>query len=47
MYKFIYKNTKTGKKIYSNKKLDDKDLILVTNVRDSHFASKSSRIIKK
>ena len=47
MFKYIYKNKTTGKKIYSNKKLDDKTLILVSSVRDSHFASKSNTVIKK
>ncbi|MFA6158892.1 MAG: hypothetical protein WC763_04720 [Candidatus Paceibacterota bacterium] len=35
--KFIYKNKKTGQKVYSDKPLNDKDLVLVKQVRDGRM----------
>ncbi|MFW6173527.1 MAG: hypothetical protein ACOC5T_07275 [Elusimicrobiota bacterium] len=43
MYKYVYKNKKTGKRVYSNKKLRNKDLELVRSVRNT----KQKKIIKK
>ena len=45
MVKYIYKNKKTGKKIYTDIKQTDKDLILVREIRN--MAMKSNSIIKK
>lgn len=45
MYKFVYKNKKTGKKVYSNKKLDDKNLVIVNETRSINI--KNSDVIKK
>lgn len=40
MKKYTYKNKKTGKKIYSEKPLTDKDLVLVAQVRDGQMKNK-------
>lgn len=45
MTKYIYKSKKTGKKVYSDTPLKDKDLILVRQIKDGMM--KSSEIIKK
>ena len=47
MKQFIYKNKKTGKKTYSDIKLVDANLILVSQVRDMQIKSGDSRVIKK
>jgi len=47
MAKFIYKNKKTGKKVYSNIMLNEPDLILVSQMRDMQIKSNDSKIIKK
>jgi len=45
MFKYIYKNKKTGKKIYSNIKQDNKELLLVRAI--SNVVLKNSKIVKK
>lgn len=45
MKKYIYRNKKTGKKVYSDKPLQDKDLVLVTQIRDGRM--KSNEVTQK
>lgn len=45
MKKYIYKNKKTGKKIESDTPLLDKNLVLVSQIKDGKM--KSAFIIKK
>lgn len=46
MKKYIYRNKKTGKKIYSDEIIkDNKDLVLVSAVKDMQM--KSSNIVQK
>jgi hypothetical protein len=45
MKKYIYKNKKTGKKIYSDKLLDDNNLVLVSQLKD--IKMKSGEVITK
>ena len=45
MHKYIYKNKKTGAKVYSAKPLNNPDLELVREFRDGKI--KSNRVIKK
>lgn len=45
MKKFVYKNKKTGKKIYSNEKIDNKELELVRVFGNTKMPD--SKIIKK
>lgn len=47
MWKFVYKNKKTNKKVYSNQKINDKDFVLVNSVRDISIKSNDSKVIKK
>lgn len=47
MFKFVYKNKKTGERKYSNQKINDKDFILVSSFRDSSIKSNDSKVIKK
>jgi len=47
MKKFVYKNKKTGKKILSDVKLADKDLICVSVTMDTSMKSKTNVICKK
>lgn len=35
MYKYIYRNTKNGVKVYSNKELDNKNLVLIGGFKGS------------
>jgi len=39
MYKYIYKHKKTGKKIYSNRPLDDDDLELISERKNTKMGS--------
>jgi hypothetical protein len=45
MYKFVYVNKKTKNKVYSEKPLSDKDLLLVVQARDMKI--KSNKVLKK
>jgi len=45
MKKFVYKNKTTGKKIYSDKKLNKKDLVLIRVFGNTKMPG--SKIIKK
>jgi len=47
MKKYIYKNKKTGTKIESDKILQDKNLVLVMQVRDGQIKSNDKNVIKK
>ena len=44
MYKFIYKN-KNGQKVYSHVELKDKDLVLISQVKNGMI--KSKEVVKK
>lgn len=45
MKKYTYKNKKTGERVDSDVPLKNKDLVLVTQIRDGKI--KSSKVIKK
>jgi hypothetical protein len=45
MHKYVYKNKKTGAKVYSDKPLCDPHLELVREFRDGKI--KSNKVIKK
>jgi predicted DCC family thiol-disulfide oxidoreductase YuxK len=47
MFKFIYKNKKTGITKYSNHKIDDNDFVLVSCIKDGSIKSGDKNIIKK
>jgi hypothetical protein len=46
MKRFIYKNKKTGKRVYSNTKLTDVDLVLVVAVKDGQIKNNDNVIQK-
>ena len=45
MYKYIYRNRKTGIKVYSTKPIKNPNLELVSQFRDGKI--KTSKVIKK
>lgn len=45
MMKYTYKDKETGKKVYSDKPLKDKKLVLVTAIRDGQM--KANKIQQK
>jgi hypothetical protein len=47
MDRFVYRNKKTGQKIYSDRPLDLKDLELVSEVKDTRMKSAEVRKKKK
>lgn len=47
IYKYTYKNKKTGGKFGSNNKLIGEDIELVTEIRDGMMRNEDKRIIKK
>lgn len=47
MKKYIYKNKKTGQRIESDKPLNDKNLVLIMQVRDGQIKSNDKNVIKK
>ncbi len=45
--KYVYRNIKTGKKVYSPIPLNDTDLVLVRQFKDTQIKSNDPKVIKK
>ncbi|MFA5050959.1 MAG: hypothetical protein WC499_02490 [Patescibacteria group bacterium] len=47
MYKYTYKNKKTGKVIYANEPIKGDDLILISQIKDGMIKSNNKKVVKK
>jgi hypothetical protein len=47
MWKYIYKNKKTGKTLYTNEIIKSEDFILIKEIKNIQIKSRDKNIIKK